>query len=143
VPILPYMLEERVGVGHDSAQAVTSNLLALYSLSQVIFSPIIGIIADRMEKKKAPLLIALFSGLGSTILLAMAMNSKNSPLPRLYSVQYCGWRLRLFCQSGSFISQGSSKVSPELSSGLSGSQCSLILWVPLTWVRRWVWCLSL
>ncbi|KAH0555648.1 hypothetical protein GP486_006407 [Trichoglossum hirsutum] len=74
VPILPYMLEERVKVGHDSAQAVTSNLLALYSVSQVIFSPIIGVIADRNEKRKMPLLVALYSGLGSTILLAVATN---------------------------------------------------------------------
>jgi MFS-type transporter involved in bile tolerance (Atg22 family) len=76
VPILPYMLEERVKIGHDNAQAITSNMLALYALAQVVFSPIVGVIADRVETRKTPLLIALSCGLGNTVLLAVATNSK-------------------------------------------------------------------
>jgi MFS family permease len=76
VPILPYMLQERVKLGHDKAQAVTSNLLALYSLSQVVSSPIVGVIADRMPERKTPMLVALVFGLASTALMAVTTSSE-------------------------------------------------------------------
>jgi|SRR5579862_3661331 len=76
VPILPYMLQERIGLGHDKAQAVTSNLLALYSLSQVVSSPVVGVIADRIPERKMPMVVALVFGLGSTALMAVTTSSE-------------------------------------------------------------------
>ncbi|KAH0538695.1 hypothetical protein FGG08_004712 [Glutinoglossum americanum] len=49
-------------------------MLGLYAFSQVIFSPVIGIIADRTERRKTMFLVALFSGLGGTVLFALSTN---------------------------------------------------------------------
>ena len=76
MPILPYMLQERVKLDHDKAQAVTSNSLALYAIAQIISCPFVGVIADKMPERKTPMLVALVFGLGSTVLMAVATSGE-------------------------------------------------------------------
>jgi hypothetical protein len=42
IPILPFALEERVGVDHNSVQSSVSILLAVYAAGLIAASPIVG-----------------------------------------------------------------------------------------------------
>ncbi|KAK5132405.1 hypothetical protein LTR08_009088 [Meristemomyces frigidus] len=69
VPILPYMLQDRVGLPDSRVQSNVSGLLAAYAGASVICSPIAGILADRMSTRQAPFLLGLLALLGATVLL--------------------------------------------------------------------------
>ncbi|KAK4544939.1 hypothetical protein LTR36_003844 [Oleoguttula mirabilis] len=69
VPILPYMLEDRVGLPPDRIQSNVSGLLAAYAGASVVSSPIAGILADRLPSRQAPFLLSLLALLGATIML--------------------------------------------------------------------------
>ncbi|GIZ41561.1 hypothetical protein CKM354_000486100 [Cercospora kikuchii] len=69
VPVLPFMLEDRVGVPEEQIQSLTSGLLAAYAAASVCFSPIAGILADKVATRQAPFLFGLLSLLASTVLL--------------------------------------------------------------------------
>lgn len=69
VPVLPFMLEDKVGVPHDRIQSNVSGLLAIYAAASVVTSPIAGILADRISTRQAPFLVGLAALLMSTVLL--------------------------------------------------------------------------
>lgn len=69
VPILPFMLQDKVGVPKDQLQPHVDGLLAAYAGASVIFSPIAGILADKTSTRQAPFLLGLTSLLMATILL--------------------------------------------------------------------------
>lgn len=69
VPILPFMLQERVGVPQDQIQTTVSALLAAYGASSVVAAPVVGVIADRIETRQAPFLFGIAALLASTLLL--------------------------------------------------------------------------
>jgi MFS family permease len=69
VPVLPFMLQDRIGVAEDQVQSLVSALLAVYAAASVLFSPIAGIVADKVETRQAPFLFGLLSLLSATILL--------------------------------------------------------------------------
>jgi MFS family permease len=69
VPVLPFMLEERVKVPEDQVQSYVSALLAAYAASSVIASPIAGYFADKTTTRQSPFLFGLAALLASTILL--------------------------------------------------------------------------
>lgn len=69
VPILPFMLEDRVGVPKDRIQSNVSGLLAAYAAASVVTSPVAGILADRISTRQAPFLVGLTALLLATILL--------------------------------------------------------------------------
>ena len=70
VPILPYMLTDRVHVPSDQLQTYTSALLAVYAGSSVLFSPVAGVIADRLSNsRQLPFLMGLFALLVATLML--------------------------------------------------------------------------
>lgn len=48
VPILPFILKDRVHLPADQIQSNVSNLLAAYAGASVLFSPPAGIIVDRL-----------------------------------------------------------------------------------------------
>ncbi|KAI7530911.1 hypothetical protein KC317_g19929, partial [Hortaea werneckii] len=66
VPVLPSMLQDKVGVPKDQLQSNVSGLLAAYAGASVVFSPIAGIMADRMSTRQAPFLLGLLALLGAT-----------------------------------------------------------------------------
>lgn len=74
VPVLPFMLKDRVGLPQDQVQTHTSVLLALYAAASVVFSPVAGVFADRMTSRQLPFLFGLVALLLATILLAMGQS---------------------------------------------------------------------
>ncbi|KAI4115910.1 MAG: hypothetical protein LQ338_007794 [Usnochroma carphineum] len=69
VPILPFILEDRVNLPQDQIQSHVSALLAAYAGASVLFSPPAGIIADRVSTRQAPFLIGLLALLAATLML--------------------------------------------------------------------------
>jgi MFS family permease len=69
VPVLPFMLVDRVGLSPDQVQAHVSSLLAAYAGASVVISPIAGIITDRLGTRRAPFLLGLSALFGATLLL--------------------------------------------------------------------------
>ena len=69
VPILPFILRERIGIPHSQIQHYTSVLLACYAGASVIFSLPAGIIADKLPARQLPFLVGLIALLAATILL--------------------------------------------------------------------------
>ena len=54
VPILPSILEDKVGVPDSQVQGNVSGLLAAYAAASVVTSPFAGILADRLSSRQAP-----------------------------------------------------------------------------------------
>lgn len=73
VPILPYMLQKRIGIDKHQTQSVTSNLLGIFAGIQILMGPVIGILADRTSRRKSPLLFGLFVALAGTVLMAITL----------------------------------------------------------------------
>lgn len=69
VPILPFMLQDRIGIPQDQVQSHVSGLLAAYAGASVLFSPIAGILADKTSTRQGPFLLGLTALLFATILL--------------------------------------------------------------------------
>ncbi|KAI4139596.1 MAG: hypothetical protein L6R39_006208 [Caloplaca ligustica] len=69
VPILPFILQDRVSLPEDQIQSHVSALLAAYAGASVLFSPPAGIIADRVPTRQAPFLIGLLALLAATLML--------------------------------------------------------------------------
>jgi MFS family permease len=70
VPVLPFMLRERVGIPQQEVQSYVSGMLAAYAGSSVICSVPAGWVADRTQARQVPFLLGLAALLGATILLA-------------------------------------------------------------------------
>ncbi|KAH9845381.1 putative MFS-type transporter [Teratosphaeria destructans] len=79
VPILPFMLQDRIGIPKSEVQSNVDGLLAAYAGASVIVSPLAGWLADRMSTRQAPFLLGLLALLGATILLLVGQT-----LPVLY-----------------------------------------------------------
>ena len=72
VPVLPFMLQERVQIPDSELQSTISYLLAIYAFASVLASPIAGVLADRLSSsRQLPFLLGLVLLLLSTILLAV------------------------------------------------------------------------
>ncbi|KAK3112366.1 hypothetical protein LTR53_011431 [Teratosphaeriaceae sp. CCFEE 6253] len=74
VPVLPYMLRDRIGLPQDQIQSSVSGLLAAYAGASVVCSPIAGILADRLTTRQAPFLLGLTALLGATVLLFLGQS---------------------------------------------------------------------
>jgi MFS family permease len=83
VPILPYMLQDRVGLPQDQIQSHVDGLLAAYAGASVIFSPIAGILADKTSTRQGPFLLGLTALLLATVLLFMGNNVPTLVVARL------------------------------------------------------------
>lgn len=69
VPILPFMLQDKVGLPQEQVQSHVSGLLAAYAGASVLFSPVAGILADKTSTRQGPFLLGLVALLMATILL--------------------------------------------------------------------------
>jgi MFS family permease len=69
VPILPFILADRLDVPHNKIQTYTSALLACFAGASVLFSLPAGILADKLPARQLPFLLGLVALLASTILL--------------------------------------------------------------------------
>ncbi|MCJ1474821.1 hypothetical protein MMC13_003481 [Lambiella insularis] len=69
VPILPFILQDRVAVPSRQIQTYTSALLAAYAGASVLASPPAGILADKLPARQLPFLAGLVALLGASLLL--------------------------------------------------------------------------
>ena len=74
VPILPFILRDRVSLPAAQIQSHVSGLLAAYAGASVLCSPVAGIIADRVTSRQTPYLAGLFALLGATLMLCLGQN---------------------------------------------------------------------
>ncbi|KAF2258509.1 MFS general substrate transporter, partial [Lojkania enalia] len=71
VPVLPFMLQDRVGTPDAEIQSAISWLLAIYAAASCLASPVAGVLADRLSSsRQLPFLLGLVLLFLSTILLA-------------------------------------------------------------------------
>jgi MFS family permease len=69
VPILPFVLSDRLSIPHSEIQSYTSILLACYAGASVIFSLPAGYIADKLPARQLPFLVGLLALTLATVLL--------------------------------------------------------------------------
>ena len=74
VPILPFILRDRVQLQPDQIQSHVSALLAAYAGASVLFSLPAGIIADKLPTRQLPFLTGLAALLLATLLLFLGQN---------------------------------------------------------------------
>ncbi|KAL9001719.1 MAG: hypothetical protein Q9188_005317 [Gyalolechia gomerana] len=74
VPILPFILEDRISLPQDQIQSHVSALLAAYAGASVLFSPAAGIIADRVPTRQTPFLVGLVALLAATLMLFLGQS---------------------------------------------------------------------
>ncbi|KAJ6118612.1 Major facilitator superfamily domain general substrate transporter [Penicillium samsonianum] len=70
VPILDYMLRNRLHIDRSQSQKVTSTVLGLHGAISVVAGPIIGHFADKTPNRKAPLLLSLITCIIGTVMIA-------------------------------------------------------------------------
>ncbi|PVH81343.1 MFS general substrate transporter [Cadophora sp. DSE1049] len=70
VPILPYMLENRLHLDPSRSQSYTSKLLTMNGLLQLFSAPITAHVSDKFGKKRVQLLVAILVGIMGTIFVA-------------------------------------------------------------------------
>lgn len=71
VPILPFILQDRIHLPENQIQSHVSGLLAAYAAASVIFSPLAGIIADKVSARQLPFLAGLTALLIATVILSL------------------------------------------------------------------------
>ena len=71
VPILPFILTSRLHVPSSQIQSHVSGLLAAYAGASVLFSPVAGLLADRVSSRRAPFLLGLAALLAATVMLGL------------------------------------------------------------------------
>ncbi|GKZ66468.1 hypothetical protein AnigIFM60653_007750 [Aspergillus niger] len=75
VPILPYVLENRLGLDVSLTQRVSFSLLSETAIAALVTSPFIGHYADRMSSKRILLVGSLLAALFGSIVLALATST--------------------------------------------------------------------
>ena len=71
VPVLPFMLQDRVDIPESKVQSYVTGLLAAYAGASVVCSIPAGWIADRTNARQTPFLAGLSALLAATIMLAL------------------------------------------------------------------------
>ncbi|KAJ5160180.1 MFS transporter [Penicillium canariense] len=74
VPMLPYMLEERMHQDPKQTQRLTSVSLALHGLVSVFGGPLMGHLADKAPNRQIPFLVALVGCIIGTFMVACAVD---------------------------------------------------------------------
>ena len=74
VPVLPFMVRDRINIPENKTQSYVSGLLAAYAGASVIFSVPAGWVADRTKARQLPFLAGLAALLGATILLPLGQS---------------------------------------------------------------------
>lgn len=68
VPVVPFLLRERLAVPEDQIQYFSSILLASYAAAAVIFSMPVGWVTDKIGSRLSPFLLGLVLLLVSTVM---------------------------------------------------------------------------
>ncbi|KAF9767812.1 hypothetical protein IL306_014953 [Fusarium sp. DS 682] len=71
VPILPFSLQDRVGISTNRVQYWVSIALAVYGAALLAGSPLWGYLADRIHNRRVPMLVGLVVLSGATVFLCV------------------------------------------------------------------------
>jgi MFS family permease len=71
VPVLPFLLRDRISLPQDRVQSYSSGLLAAYAGASVLFSLPAGWIADRTASRRLPFLSGIAALLAATLMLSL------------------------------------------------------------------------
>jgi len=63
IPVLPFLIEQFIGVGSDKIALYSGLIISLYALCEFLVAPTLGALSDRYGRRP----ILLFSLLGSVI----------------------------------------------------------------------------
>jgi len=74
VPVMPFMLRDRLNIPPSQIQSYTSDMLAAYAGASMIFSIPAGWVADRTNTRQAPFLTGLAALLAATTMLALGQS---------------------------------------------------------------------
>ena len=124
VPILPFMLRERIGIPQDEVQSYVSGLLAAYAGASVVCSIPIGIIADRTNARQTPFLCGLAALLAATVMLALGRNIPTLVVARVLQ----GISAAVVWTVG--LAMIMDTVGPENLGKVIGSVCDSYHWCP-------------
>ena len=95
VPVLPFILRDRVAVPPQDIQGEVDKLLSAYALASTVLSPFAGDLADRASSRRVPYLLGLLALIASTItwflgrsvpVLAAARAAQGASCAVVYSV---------------------------------------------------------
>lgn len=75
VPILPFLLRDRIDLPQSQVQSYVSGLLAAYAGASVVCSLPAGIIADKVQTRQAPFLGGLAALLAASVMLAVGQST--------------------------------------------------------------------
>lgn len=74
VPVLPFMLHDRLSIPENEIQSWVSRLLAVYAGMQLLVSVPVGWLADCTASRQLPFLCGLAALLAGTVMLALGQN---------------------------------------------------------------------
>lgn len=75
VPILPFLLKDRIHMPDSQIQSTTSTLLAVYAAASCAASPITGVLTDKFSStRKLPFVLGLIMLAIATVLLALGQS---------------------------------------------------------------------
>ena len=83
VPLLPYILEDRLRLPASKIQSHSSSLLAAHAVSSVVFCPISGILTDHFSRRKLPYLTGVLVLLLSWLLFFSGGNMATLVIARV------------------------------------------------------------
>lgn len=69
VPILPFMLRDRIGVPEEQIQSYVSMLLAVFAGASVLCSPFVGYLSDRLSSRQSMFVFGLLLMISATVML--------------------------------------------------------------------------
>ncbi|KAK2595592.1 hypothetical protein QQS21_006704 [Conoideocrella luteorostrata] len=84
VPLLPFVLTDQAEVSHDEVQLWTSVSLAAFGAAILISAPIWGLLADRTNDRRTPMLSGLLLLAAATCLLCFMKNVAMLILGRIF-----------------------------------------------------------
>ncbi|KAJ5816770.1 hypothetical protein N7447_009003 [Penicillium robsamsonii] len=88
VPILKYMIEDRLHLDPSKTQGITSAALSIHALACFASGPIIGNFADRYSSRKGPMLLSLLGEISGTIIVAAATSCMSSSVLIYLSISW-------------------------------------------------------
>ena len=83
VPILPFILRDRIDLPESQTQSHVSGLLAAYAGASVLFSLPAGIIADKLSARQLPFLLGLIALSAATLMLFLGQTMPVLVIARL------------------------------------------------------------
>ncbi|KAF7563074.1 hypothetical protein G7046_g1061 [Stylonectria norvegica] len=97
VVIIPFTLQEQIGIDYSGILAWNSYTLLAYSIGAIVMSPIAGIFADKTKSRRGPLVFGLVFLLSGTVCLWMASSGCILIIGRILQGVSCGvlWTIGL------------------------------------------------